>query len=150
MTSIIQQMPEDGTQPHEDTVIQYEPKDNSQSINAAIRLPDIPELLTHLKFIDAIISLRNAIQIQAEAHGKEAGKAWEEFCAAAAAKFLDWSENVDVSEKTLPVPPLDILMIWHSYMLNTQDYVQFQDKARRGELAGKSFDWQELVRSRPR
>lgn len=149
MTSVIQQTPEDGVQLQEDTLIQYEPNDNSQSMEAALRLPDIPELLTHLKLIDAIICLRNAIKIQAEAYGKEADKAWEEFCAAAADKFLDWSENVDVPEQTIPVPPLDILMIWHSYMLNTQDYVQFQDKARRGELAGKSFDWEELVRHWP-
>lgn len=146
MTSVIQQTPVDGAQVQQDTLVQYEPKDNSQSIEAALRLPDIPELLTHLKLIDAIICLRNAIKIQAAAYGKEAGRAWEAFCAAAAARFLDWSENVDASEKTIPIPPLDILMIWHSYMLNTQDYVQFQDKARRGELAGKSFDWEDLVR----
>lgn len=149
MTSVIQQTPDDGTQPQEDTLIQDEPKDNSQSMEAALRLPGIPELLTHLKLIDAIICLRNAIKIQAEAYGIEADKAWKEFCAAAAVKFLDWTENVDVSKQTIPVPPLDILMIWHSYMLNTQDYVQFQDKARRGELAGKSFDWEELVRPWP-
>lgn len=150
MSSVIQQMPENGAQPQEDTLIQYDPKDNSQSTEATLRLPDIPELFTHLKLIDAIICLRNAIKIQAEAHGKEADKAWEEFCAAAATRFLDWSENVDISGQTIPVPPLDILMIWHSYMLNTQDYVQFQDKARRGELAGKSFDWGELASNRPR
>ncbi|KAG6357397.1 hypothetical protein INS49_013274 [Diaporthe citri] len=117
-----------------------------QSMETALRLPDIPELLTHLKLIDAIICLKTAIDIQGEAYGKEAGKAWDEFCQAAAVKFVEWSENVDASQKTIPIPPLDILMIWHSYMLNTKDYVQFQDKARRGEMAGKSFDWHELER----
>lgn len=146
MTSIIHPTPVNGIQGHDNTPIPSEIKCDSQSIDTALRLPDIPELLTHLKLIDAIIFLKNAIDVQGEAHGLKAGKAWERFCQAAAAKFLEWSENVDVSQKTVPIPPLDVLMIWHSYMLNTKDYVQFQDKARRGQLAGKSFDWQELVR----
>lgn len=136
-----------GLQVHDDKTIPSPTK--PESLETALLLPDIPELLTHLRLIDAIICLKNAIDVQGQAYGKEAGKAWEQFCRAAAVKFIEWSENVDVSDKTIPIPPLDILMIWHSYMLNTKDYVQFQDKARRGELAGKSFDWHELVRHRP-
>lgn len=145
MTSVIHPTPANDVRVHDDTRIPSEAKCNSQSTDAALRLPDITELLTHLRLIDAIICLKNAIDDQGESHGLEAGKAWDKFCRAAAVKFLDWSENVDVSEKTIPIPPLDVLMIWHSYMLNTKDYVQFQDKARRGQLAGKGFDWQDLV-----
>lgn len=140
-------MPEHGLQVHDDRAIPFPTK--PQSFETALRLPDIPELLTHLKLIDAIICLKKAIEMQGEEYRKDAGKAWEDFCQAAAVKFIEWSENVDASQKTIPVPPLDILMIWHSYMLNTKDYVQFQDKARRGEMAGKSFDWHELLRYRP-
>lgn len=147
MTSTESPTPAHGLQVHDDRIISSQTQ--PQSIDTALRLPDIPELLTHLKLIDAIICLKNAIDIQGEAYGKEAGKAWDDFCRAAAVKFIDWAQNVDVSDKTIPIPPLDILMIWHSYMLNTKDYVQFQDKARRGELAGKSFHWQDLVRYRP-
>lgn len=136
--------PEGCMQVQGDTTILSETK--PQSIDTALRLPNIPELLTHLRLIDAIICLKTAIDMQGEAYKMEAGKAWDQFCRAAAVKFLEWSENVEVSEKTISVPPLDIMMIWHSYMLNTKDYVQFQNKVRRGELAGKGFDWQELVR----
>ncbi|KAK7721465.1 hypothetical protein SLS63_009579 [Diaporthe eres] len=144
MTSTEFPTPAHGLQVHDDRTISSQTQ--PQSIDTALRLPNIPELLTHLKLIDAIICLKNAIDVQGEAYGKEAGKAWDDFCRAAAVKFIDWAQNVDVSDKTIPIPPLDILMIWHSYMLNTKDYVQFQDKARRGELAGKSFDWQDLER----
>lgn len=147
MTSTESLTPVNGIQNNDDMIVPSQTK--PQSLETALRLPDIPELLTHLKLIDAIICLKNAIDIQAEECGKEAGKTWDEFCQAAAVKFIEWSENVDASQKTIPIPPLDILMIWHSYMLNTKDYVQFQDKVRRGELAGKSFDWQELVSYSP-
>lgn len=147
MTSTESLTPVNGIQIHDDMINPSHRK--PQPLETALRLPAIPELLTHLKLIDAIICLKNAIEIQGEEHGKEPGKAWNQFCQAAAVKFIEWSENVDASQKTIPIPPLDILMVWHSYMLNTKDYVQFQDKVRRGEMAGKSFDWQELVRHCP-
>lgn len=150
MSSTIDHIPTGSIQGSNSTTPVSETKSDPQPTQTALRLPDIPELLTHLKLIDAIICLRSAIQIQGEAYGIEPGKAWDNFCRAAAVKFLKWSADVDVSEKTIPIPPLDILMIWHSYMLNTKDYVQFQDTTRRGELAGKGFDWEDLVRYHPR
>lgn len=150
MSSTIDHIPTGSIQGSNSTTPVSETKSDLQPTQTALRLPDIPELLTHLKLIDAIICLRSAIQIQGEAYGIEPGKAWVNFCRAAAVKFLKWSADVDVSEKTIPIPPLDILMIWHSYMLNTKEYVQFQGTTRRGELAGKGFDWEDLVRYHPR
>lgn len=123
-----------------------EPKCDSVPLQTALHVPDTFELLTHLKLVDAIICLKNAVDEYGEMNGMKPGQAWDQFCRAAAAKFLEWSENVDVSEKAISTPPLDILMIWHSYMLNTKDYVQFQNKAFRGRMAGKGIDWQDLVR----
>lgn len=137
--------PANGIKAHEDTIVPSEPKSSSQVTETGLRLPDRSELSTHLKLIDAIMCLKKGIDDRAQSKQMEAGKAWDQFCQAAAVKFLEWSENVDVSQKTIPIPPLDILMIWHSYMLNTKDYVQFQDKARRGEMAGEGIDWQDLV-----
>lgn len=146
MTSIISPTSASDIKVHDDTLVSPETKFDPKSIDTALRLPDVSELLTHLKLIDAIIFLKNAIEAQGQAYGVEPGKAWNQFCRAAAVKFLKWSDSVDASKKTIPIPPLDVLMIWHSYMLNTKDYVYFQNKARRGQLAGKSFDWQGLVR----
>lgn len=125
------------------------PKEDSISPETALRLPDTCELLTHLRLVDAIICLRNAVEEYGEMSGMKRYKAWDQFCQAAAAKFLEWSENVDVSKASVPTPTLDILMIWHSYMLNTKDYIQFQNEAFRGRMAGKGIDWQDLVRCFP-
>lgn len=122
------------------------PKGDSISLETALRLPDTFELLTHLKLIDAIICLKNAIEECGELNSMKPGKAWNQFCQAAAANFLRWSENVDVSKANIPIPSLDILMVWHSYMLNTKDYMKFQNEAFQGRMAGKGIDWQELVR----
>jgi hypothetical protein len=133
---------------HLDTTSQSEPECDSLHLEPALRLPNTFELLTHLKLIDAIIYLKTAVDEYGEMHGMKPGKAWDQFCRAAAVRFLEWSENVDVSEKTILTPPLDILMIWHSYMLNTKEYVKFQNEAFRGRMAGKGIDWQDLVRYR--
>lgn len=122
------------------------PKCDSVPLETALRVPDTFELLTHLKLLDAIIYLKNAIDADGEMNGMKPGQAWDKFCRDAAIKFLEWSRNVVVFENTIPTPPLDILMIWHSYMLNTKDYVHFQNEAFRGRMAGKGIDWQDLVR----
>lgn len=130
------------------TTSQSESKCNSSSLEPALCLPDTFELLTHLKLVDAIICLKNAIDEYGEMNGMKPGKAWDQFCRAAAVKFLEWSKNVDVSKKTVPTPALDVLMVWHSYMLNTKDYMEFQNEAFQGRMAGKGIDWQDLVRHR--
>ncbi|POS69276.1 hypothetical protein DHEL01_v212329 [Diaporthe helianthi] len=119
-------------------------ENDSTSTEKALRLPNKFELLTHLKLVDAIISLKDAVVEYGEMNGMEPGKAWNQFCRSAAAKFLKWSENVDVSKTSIPTPSLDILMIWQAYMLNTEGYVQFQNEAFRGRMAGKGIDWQDL------
>lgn len=149
MSSFTTEAPTNGVKVHKGIIISDEPRCSSQSTDTALLLPNMSELTTHLKLIDAIMCLKNGIEDQAQAKNVEAEKAWDQFCRSAAVKFLEWSENVDVSQKKIPIPPLDILMIWHSYMLNTKDYVHFQGKARRGEMAGKGFDWQDLVRYFP-
>lgn len=123
-----------------------EPKRDSAPLETALHVPNTFELLTHLKLVDGIIYLKNAIDADGEMNGMKPGIAWDKFCRDAAIKFLEWSKDADVSEKTIPTPPLDILMIWHSYMLNTKDYVQFQNEAFQGRMAGKGIDWQDLAR----
>ncbi|KAL1854044.1 hypothetical protein Daus18300_011542 [Diaporthe australafricana] len=116
----------------------------NQTAVGTIPLPNTFELNTHLKLLDAIVSLKNGIIDQAEEHGMEGAQAWDHFCHEGAAKFLDWSEDIEISKKTITVPPLDILMIWHSFMLNTNDYARFDKQSMRGRLAGRGIDWNDL------
>jgi hypothetical protein len=119
---------------------------------AALELlpPGTFELLTHLRLIDAIICLKNAVDEDGEINGMKLDEDWDLFCRAAAVRFLDWSKNVNVSDTTIVLtPPLDVLMIWHSYMLNTKDYVAFQSEAFGDRIAGRGIDWQYLVRQLP-
>ncbi|KAG8162980.1 hypothetical protein KVR01_007458 [Diaporthe batatas] len=122
------------------------PKADSISLETTLRLPNTSELLTHLNLLDAIVCLKASVDEYGEMNGMDPGKAWDQFCQAAAAKFLQWSESVDVSKASVATPSLNILMIWHSYMLNTKDYVQFQNEAFRGRMAGKGIDWKDLQR----
>lgn len=117
----------------------------NQTAVGTIPLPNTFELITHLKLLDAIVSLKNGIYDQAEEHGMKGTQVWDHFCHEAAAKFLEWSENIEISKKTIPVPPLDILMIWHSFMLNTSDYTRFDKQSLRGRMAGRGIDWKDIV-----
>ncbi|KAJ0120930.1 hypothetical protein J7T55_015668 [Diaporthe amygdali] len=145
MISTSNSKPCDGIKDAENQVTPSKPQIKLQPMVATSPpLPSQFELLTHLKLLDAIITLKNGINDQAQEKGMEGGKAWDQFCQAAAAKFLGWSENVDVSEETISIPPLDILMIWHTFMLNTKAYAKFEDETLRGRMAGKGIDWKDL------
>ncbi|ROV97360.1 hypothetical protein VMCG_06896 [Cytospora schulzeri] len=53
-------------------------------------------------------------------------------------------KNVDTSEQTIPIPSLDILIVWHSFMLNPRDYMHYANQVLLGRLGGKGIDWQQL------
>ncbi|KAI3396489.1 hypothetical protein diail_12109 [Diaporthe ilicicola] len=143
-SSINDQMPADGVNVEADTAISSQTQSKPQPTIAILRLPDVFELANHLRLLDAIVILKHTIYDQGEEKGMEGVQAWEQFCQAASEKFLEWSENVDVSMETIPTPQLDILMVWQSFMLNTSAYAQFEKQDLRGRMAGKGIDWQDL------
>jgi hypothetical protein len=46
-------------------------------------------------------------------------------------------------------PPLDVLMAWHSFMLNPRDYVEFCKVARSDQAGFRGIDWEQVVSSVP-
>lgn len=109
------------------------------------RLPDPSECAIHLQLLNAIVQLKMAVDDWGRKTCKSESQAWDQFCKNSAFKFLEWCENVDTSEQTIPVPPLDVLMVWHSFMLNPKDYMLYMKRVLRGEFGGRGIDWQQLV-----
>lgn len=118
---------------------------HSKSAPQTTRLPGTSECATHLHLLNAIVRLKMVVDDWGLKKGMPEGQAWDQFCRIATTKFLEWSENVDTTGQTIPVPPLDVLMVWHSFMLNPKDYMIYADRVLRGRFGGKGIDWQQLV-----
>lgn len=71
-----------------------------------------------------------------------------QLCRAAATKFFEWSETVDARGAHLAMPPLDVLVVWHAFLLNPSAYRTYADEDLDGRLGGKGLDWDALVSRR--
>ncbi|KUI67159.1 Glycine-rich domain-containing protein 1 [Cytospora mali] len=136
----LRQIAKPQSQPYLPPVTGIQPDFSSQTA----RLPSVSECATHLQLLNAIVRLKFAVDKWGKMKEIPEGRAWNHFCDTAVAKFLRWSENVDASKQTIPVPPLDVLMVWHSFMLNPKDYIRYANRVLQGRLGGKGIDWQQL------
>lgn len=113
--------------------LEVQPKPTAQTA----RRPNKSECATHLQLLNAIVRLKIAVDDWGKKKGEPEGQAWKQFCEIAAAKFSKWSEDVDTSEHTIPIPSLDVLMVWHSYMLNPREYMHYANIPLKGRLGEK-------------
>ncbi|KAJ8131139.1 hypothetical protein O1611_g2486 [Lasiodiplodia mahajangana] len=116
----------------------------SLSEDSPIRLPTVFECAAHLTLLDAIVRMETDVGEWATTKNIEKDVAWNAYCSAAALRFLKWSQTAETSDDKGAVPPLDILMVWHSYMLNTAAYQRYVKKFPEGRLGGKGIDWGEV------
>lgn len=57
-------------------------------------------------------------------------------------RFLAWRELLNKAEGNLPyIPPLDILMVWHSLLLNSST---FRDHFKNDSIYRIKFPWEEI------
>lgn len=83
-------------------------------------LVSVSELQAHLRLLGAFATLRKSVEATAES--KENGDAaWAVFLARAVYRFHRWVIRVrpetDGTLKHEAMPPIDVLMVWHSYCL---------------------------------
>ena len=105
----------------------------------------------HLQLLELFVELREGVQQWARSSGKDADKVWETFVKLAVARFTCWFRNASRStiEMETSVPPLDVLMAWHSYMLNPHAYHMFCKAARSDGAGNEGISWSQLVRPLP-
>ncbi|KAH6983409.1 hypothetical protein BKA56DRAFT_583658 [Ilyonectria sp. MPI-CAGE-AT-0026] len=116
-------------------------------------LPSIAELATHLELLETLHLLRqrilssneidNAFDISPQRLVKEGRRGvtktlkddtlwerrqvkWTRFVEFAVVRFLNWKENLQfpLNREDVTLPPLDILMVWHAFLLNPQLFYQ--------------------------
>ncbi|CAG7854222.1 SubName: Full=Uncharacterized protein {ECO:0000313/EMBL:CCA67541.1} [Serendipita indica DSM 11827] len=94
-------------------------------------LVNVTELQAHLRLLGAISKLKSDVQTRGvSARSKDT--AWVVFVNRAVFRFFEWVNALWIpSEPGLDetrVPPLDVLMVWHTYLLNPRTY--FEDSQR--------------------
>lgn len=107
--------------------------------NSPGSLPSLFECAAHLELLDAIVCMVDEVAAWGREKGFEEGVAWSMYCSNAALRFLIWSQTTEAIEEG--IPPLDVLMVWHTYMLNTAAYHEYEMSALKGRLGHKGIDW---------
>ncbi|KDR74375.1 hypothetical protein GALMADRAFT_280353 [Galerina marginata CBS 339.88] len=94
-------------------------------------LVKIVEIKGHLTLLHAFAELKNQIESKEVALSnvpKDKERKWAWFVALAVERFDIWCRNLtasDASKNTnVVIPPVDVLMVWHSYMLNPRWYAE--------------------------
>jgi hypothetical protein len=110
----------------------------------AASLPTATECGIHLHFLETITLLKQ----QVEQWDKEAG--WGIYLELAVSRFQTWISGYLVVKDeglTSRIPPLDVLVVWHAFMLNPGPYTRFESGLTPKNVQGKGIDWQRLVSS---
>ncbi|KIM19495.1 hypothetical protein M408DRAFT_50053, partial [Serendipita vermifera MAFF 305830] len=96
-------------------------------------LVNVAELQAHLKLLGAIHRLKQTVQAQENGiAAKNKDQAWVIFVNRAVHRFYlwamsSWTRASPWLDETI-IPPLDIIMVWHSYLLNPRTY--YEDSQR--------------------
>ncbi|KAF8511640.1 hypothetical protein BU17DRAFT_97089 [Hysterangium stoloniferum] len=96
-------------------------------------LVNVTELQAHLRLLGAIHALKQKVQAQQVGIAAEdRNLAWIVYVNRAVHRFYKWTEtswvmsSPGLNETT--IPPLDVVMVWHSYLLNPRAY--YEDSMR--------------------
>lgn len=100
----------------------------------ATPLVTAPYAKAHLRLLAAFKALRTAVEDNAGARlpemvaGLDAARRWAWFVGLAVDRFECWADSVKPgslrSWVRTQLPPLDVLMVWHAYMLNPRWYAE--------------------------
>ena len=85
-------------------------------------LINVTELQPHLKLLGAFDRLKKSIVEQRLPEGLDKEQAWAVFVNKAVHRFYTllqakWPDGCVVASSETTMPPLDVLLIWHSYLL---------------------------------
>ena len=111
-------------------------------------LPTEAHCLAHLSLLESFLGLKCRVERLAEEQGMAPDAAWGRYLQQSVHKFTDWISSRVLSDneenELTPVPQLEVLMMWHAFMLNPLKYAKFEQMAN-FKLPRQGIDWELLV-----
>lgn len=109
-----------GRQP--DSTTPYNPQSLPEMLTVGTQqLPpviSVAEVQCHLLVLGAFAKLREVVRSRALEEMHDQGGAWAVYVARAVHRFQVWaSKPLDPTTGQLAHPPIDILLVWHTYLL---------------------------------
>lgn len=113
----------------------------------------VPEMMLHLRLLGAFDRLQHLVRTTSESGGDvlDGDTRWSVFCTRAEKRFEQWVEQLGMTsvaqlDAANAWPSLDVVMIWHSYVLNPRKfYEDTQRDMRLGRLGELGFPLEFLV-----
>ncbi|KAJ2912588.1 hypothetical protein MD484_g7833, partial [Candolleomyces efflorescens] len=94
-------------------------------------LVNIEQIKGHLALLDAFSNLKTQVEgleLESSYMSKDPERRWAWFVGLAVERFDVWARSLKHKDALQPlediIPPLDVLMVWHSYMLNPRWYTE--------------------------
>ncbi|RXW20046.1 hypothetical protein EST38_g5818 [Candolleomyces aberdarensis] len=114
---------------------------------------DIEQIKGHLALLNAFSNLKTQVEglnLNIKNMPEDREKRWAWFVELAVERFDVWARSLKSKDALQPLedtlPPLDVLMVWHSYMLNPRWYtedgqriLQCKPLAELGQVFGKEL-----------
>jgi hypothetical protein len=100
---------------------------DAASVNVVL-LPRAEDCLAHLALLEAFLQLRCRVaELSGHETFEQSEQEWDAYVRAAAVKFAEWVSALNrIPDGIFERPSLDVLMVWHAFMLNPVKYVQFE------------------------
>ncbi|KAI0469602.1 hypothetical protein F4859DRAFT_487203 [Xylaria cf. heliscus] len=95
--------------------------------------------------------VREPVKLRDDTFEKRREEKWPLYLRLAASRFLYWIAAVEAEfgrpnarDQPLPVPPIDVLMVWHALLLNPSWFRSFEQTAELKHLSTVAFPWEHI------
>lgn len=111
--------------------------------------PTAAQCAVHLVLLESIVNLKSKVEQWGAPKALDSETSWQYYLSLASARFAIFTSSMrqKKSSSRNEVPPLDILIVWHAFMLNPGIYSRFGKTLHRMAWIDKGIDWSNLVSS---
>lgn len=167
LTSFSQANPSSNTRSADnslDTFFASLPEDRNATKGVDDDVPSVHACAVHLELLETFMALRrkvlnsNALDVtfgishnpkERPSLAKRREEKWDKFVNLSVARFAIWIDHIHKDSKAVqqlssPLPPLDILMVLHAFMMNPA-YDTWSDRGFAAAMRTWSFPWKLIV-----
>lgn len=111
--------------------------------------PTAAQCAVHLVLLESIINLKSKVEQWGAAKAFDSETSWQYYLSLASARFAIFTSSMrrNKSSSWNKVPPLDILIVWHAFMLNPRTYSRFGKTVPKMAWIERGINWNNLVSS---